>query len=796
MKIITLLCALCITTLSFSQNFIVKGKVTDNKNNPILGVNVAINTLQKGTTTNVRGEYELAIEDKKNLIIEFSYIGFNKQERKINSGNNKIVILNINLEPTFDSLDEVIISSSRNSEFLSEIPASITVVNSKNIAQLSQNTTNVSDILEATVPGLAVGTGTFSNWGQTLRGRSLLTMVDGIPQSTPLRNGQLEIKSFHPNDLKRVEVIKGATSIFGNGGDGGFINYITKTPNSLKKLEGTTDIWGTSNLAKTKDALGYGIYQSFTGNVDKLSYYISGSFEQTGNKYDAKGKPLLPTYGLDNTKIYSLFGKLVYQIDNRQSITFNGNMFKSSQESPFIPVAGSIVVNNQEGDYTLNAGYGVEGSIVGEKPTGTRLINSRLKYSLDAIFNGSTNFETDVYYQNAENIFFYSDKFENGGQSVINSEKFGIRPNFVSKINTGNDRLALSATYGIDLLRDKTNQGLLDGRLWVPNTVLWSSAYYAQTSLKIDKDWVIKAGFRYDNMNMNIADYNTLPYSPKSDGNFSSSVFVTGGKLKFNNASYNFGVRYIATKEFIPYISYSQGFSIADLGSVLRSATVDNINKIQLEPAVTNNYEFGFISNLHRVRLEAVGYFSTSNLGTSLVLNNETNNFVPSTKPQKIFGGEFSLDYQAIIDQLFIGTSYSYVEGVKYDDKAKTSLSFLGGDVISAPKWTAYATWKASDKISTTVRMVNLGDRDRFDPFLNAKNELEYSHTQVPVKGYTTVNLSVSYQINSRINTSLGINNLFNEYYLPARSQWSAPLKTFIMAGEGVNAKLSLAYSF
>ena len=796
MKFIILLFTVFSTTLSFSQNLIVKGTVTDDKNNPIKGANVVVKGLQNQTFTDISGEYELTIENENNSIIVFSHIGFNTQSLKVNRANKTTIILNIRLEPSFGQLDEVIISSSRNSEYLSEIPASITVVSAKKIAQLTQNTTNITDVLEATVPGLAVSTGTFSNWGQTLRGRSLLTMVDGIPQSTPLRNGQLEIKSFHPNDLKRVEVIKGATSIFGNGGDGGFINYITKVPNSVKKLEGTTNIWGTSNLAKSKDALGYGIHQSFTGSIDKLGYYVSGSFEQTANKYDAKGRPLLPTYALDNTKIYSVFGKMIYQIDTRQSITLNGNIFKSAQKSPFIPVAGSIVVNNKEGDFTVNAGYGIEGSIAGEKPTGTRLINSRLQYSYDGIFNGSTNFETDVYYQNTENIFFYSDKFENGGQSAINSEKFGIRPNFVSKINTGNDKLALSATYGIDLLRDKTNQGLLDGRLWVPNTVLWSSAYYAQTSLKIEKDWVLKAGFRYDNMNIDIADYSTLPYSPKSDGNFSSSVFVTGGKLKFNNASYNLGARYIAIKEFTPYISYSQGFSVADLGSVLRSATVDNINKIKLEPSVTNNYEFGFISNLSRFRLEAVGYFSTSNLGTSLVLNNETNNFVPSSKPQKIFGGEFSIDYQIITGKLFVGTSYSYVEGVKYDNKTKTSLSFLGGDVISAPKWTAYATWEPTEKISTTIRMVNLGDRDRFDPFLNSKNAWEYNHTEVPVKGYTTVNLSISYQINSKITTSLGINNLFNEYYLPARSQWSAPLKTFITAGEGANAKLSLAYSF
>lgn len=96
------------------------------------------------------------------------------------------------LKEDSESLSEVVVSASRRSEYLSEIPASITVVNQKQLTDLSNSTTNINEILEFTVPGLAVSTGTFSNWGQTLRGRSLLVMIDGVPQSTPLRNGQLE----------------------------------------------------------------------------------------------------------------------------------------------------------------------------------------------------------------------------------------------------------------------------------------------------------------------------------------------------------------------------------------------------------------------------------------------------------------------------------------------------------------------------------------------------------------------------------------------------------------------------
>ena len=794
MKIMTWAVALLLSYYAFPQSSI-KGKITDEANQPLIGATVYISELNKGNMTDLNGDYIIGDIEEGSWTVIVRMLGYQTQSKKITIAPNSTWNYDLVLQEDLNDLDEVVVSASRHSEYLSEIPASVTVVGLAKLEEFAQSTSNISEILEFTVPGLAASTGTFSNWGQTLRGRSLLVMVDGIPQSTPLRNGQLGIKSVNPNDISRVEVIKGATSIFGNGGNGGFINYITKNPASNKKIEGTTNIWGSANLAKTNDALGWGIHQSLKGNLNRFSYYVSGSLEQTGNKYDADGVPTLPTYGFDNTDIYSTFGKLEYLLTEQQKLTLSGNIYHSAQDSPFIPVAAEVEVFNENGDYTLVPGYGVKGTIVGEEPTGTTLVNGQLKYSLNNIFQGTTNFETDLYYQNTENVFFYSDKFENGGQSVINAKKYGIRPNFNTSFGSyGPTNITL--TYGVDLLKDKTNQGLLDGRLWVPNIDLMSWAPYAQSTIKLKNQWVLKAGLRYDDMNMDIVDYNTLPYSAKSDGNFSPSVAVEGGKLKFNNLAFNIGARYIEHQEFTPYISYSQGFSIADLGSILRSAVANNINDIQLEPAVTNNYEFGFISKFNNFQLEAVGYYSTSNLGTGVVFVDEINSFVPSKQPQRIYGGEVSIDYFSWDKKWQIGTSYSYVEGLTHSVGDENNLTYLGGDVIAAPKWTTYINWQPTEKLNTSLRMTNLGDRNRFDPFIDANDTWAYRHTQFPVSGYTLLNLSMAYQLKSNLSLSLGVNNILNEYYLPARSQWAAPLKTFTGVGEGANAKLGLRYNF
>lgn len=794
MRNLFLMFVLLISSNVFSQAKL-KGKVTDEANQPLPGVTVHIEALKLGTTTNSDGMYELNNLKEGTWNVSFQMIGLQTVVRDVKISTATAIEINVVLKEKFSNLDEIVVSASRNSEYLSEIPASISVIGLSQLKNFSKSTSNINEVLEFTVPGLANGSGTFSNWGQTMRGRSFLVMVDGIPQSTPLRNGLLDMKSVNPSDVSRVEVIKGATSIFGNGGNGGFINYITKDAGAQKPIEGSTNVWGTGNLAKTKDALGWGVYQSLKGSSKKLSYYASGSFEQTGNKYDADGVPILPTYGMDNTDIYSAFAKVNYKLSENQVLTLNGNLYKTAQKTPFIPVLAQVKVLDEAGNYLLTPAYGVEGSIPGEKPSGTKLINGRLKYDLNNIFSGTTNLETDVYYQKTKNVFFYSKSFQNGGQSVINAEKYGLRPNFNTKLNT-NSMVDVSFTYGLDLLRDKTNQGLLDGRLWVPDIDMVNWAPYLQSTVKLNNEWVVKAGMRYDNMRMDIDDYNTLPYSPKQDGNFNPSVAVKGGKMKFSNVAYNIGIRYIKYKEFIPYISYSQGFSIADLGSVLRSAVAKDINDINLKPAETNSYEFGFMSNFNNFRLEAVGYYSTSNLGTGVVFNDEINSFVPSKQPQNIFGGEVAVDVKVIENKLLLGFSYSYVEGFKYSITDRNDLSYLGGDVIAPPKTTAYVTWNPFKKLSTTMRMTSQGARARFNPYKDASGNWAYRHTEFPVEGYTLLNLSMDYQLQSNLSLSLGINNLLNKYYLPARSQWAAPLRTSSGVGEGANARLSVQYNF
>ncbi|PCH72382.1 MAG: TonB-dependent receptor [Flavobacteriaceae bacterium] len=789
--------SLCFALLAYTvhaQNNI-KGTVTDTQGVSIVGATISVSKYL-GTTTNFEGRYLLSNLKPQKYQVTIQSIGY-KTKRHTLLLSKEFTVLNIRLQDDLSQLDEVVISASRSSEKLSEIPTSITVVGTKKLASLLQATSNINEILEFAVPGLAPSTGTYSNWGQTLRGRQLLVMIDGVPQSTPLRNAKVGLKTINPFDIARVEVIKGATAIFGNGGDGGIVNYITKKPVKGTLVTGSTNVWGTGNLAKfNNDALGWGISQSLSGSKDNFSYYVSGNYEKTGDKYDADGDVLLPTYSLGNTTIKSGFAKLVYDFSDNQSLLVKVSHYQTRQKSPYVATIGGIEVFNADGDYKIIHGIGVlptdDNPMVGGG-TGITTTNAQLQHQLHGLFNNTTSLVTDVFHQKSKNIFFYSPNFEGGGQSVVNSEKFGIRPNFHSKFDF--EAGELSFTYGLDILKDKTNQGLLDGRLWVPNLDMFSYAPYMQSKFKFNDAWVVKVGVRYDDMNLEVVDFNSLPYSPKGDGNFNPSVAVEGGTLKFKNTAFNIGFRYIENDAFIPYVSYSQGFSLPDIGATLRRATANNVNDIDLQAVETNNFELGFLSLYEHVKFEAVGFYSTSNLGVGLKFNDEENRFEMAKNPQKIFGAEVSVDFTFLEDKLQFGGSYSYVEGLKHSADNPHELTYIGGDVISPPKVTAYVNVAVTEKFNTSLRLVLVGDRERFNVQEKAGN-FSYNYREVPVKSYSLLSFSANYAVQQNVTVSFAVNNMLNEFYLPARAQWASVLRTQSPAGEGANAKLGIAFKF
>ena len=683
-------------------------------------------------------------------------------------------------------IERIIVTGSRIAESIDEVPASITIITQKQIAQQLKVSSEIQSLLANLVPGMAPSTGTSSNSGQTLRGRAPLVMIDGVPQSTPLRNGALGIRTLDASVIERIEVIKGATSIYGNGAAGGIINYITKKANSDKALSGHASISSRFSAIEIEDSVGQRYEGGINGEVNNFNYVFNASYEKNGLQRDADGDILGLKYGLSDAVMQDYFAKLGYHFDQEKSLQFTYNYFQSKQDVDLIDQIGDRNIGEKTQAIPVPAGK----SVLGE-PQGPTNHNMMLKYVDDEVFT-QTGLMVDLYRQEVENIFFYSPTLANpaegysGGQSLINSEKKGLRVTFNTLVDFSFDNgNSLEATfiYGVDALNDVTSQPMVDGRVWVPEMDMESLAGFLQTKLIFNDDLVIKFGVRQEDIDLTVNDYSTLKLCKKID-QCSVPVNVTGDTLNYKATTYNIGVKYNALALFSPFISYSQGADISDTGRLLRTATVTDISLIRTEASIIDNYELGFSSDFEQVHFEFASYFSTSELGTTNKFDEATGVYMPVRAPQEIYGYEALINYD-INEAWAVNATYSWVEG-----KNTEADVYLGAKQISPPKATVNINWNPNNDISLALNYLYVGDRKRFDPV-----DGEYVGDQGPIDSYQIVNLSGNYDFANDWSVFIGVENLFNQDYYPTKSQ-GYTYGGYNIKGLGTTVNIGLNYQF
>lgn len=778
-----LLLFLSSAAFAHAQTSSISGTVKGPDGSAINFATVKLNSV-KTVATNSKGEFNFKSLTVGTYKLSVSNVGYQLYEENIILGDGETRSVSVVLNPGKSSfLKEIIITSRKKEQLKEDFTSAVTVVNTETIQALQSVNNNASDILAMTVPGLGMSSGSSSNWGQSLRGRQVLVLVDGVSQSTPLRNGSVDMRTIDPSVIERIEVIKGANSIYGNGAAGGIINYITKTNKNSEKIGFKTELASTGSVVNPNGTIGGRLNQSFFGNSGKFDYTFSGSYEQTGEVKDAEGDVVGPTYGLSNNKIYNAFTKLGYQINENQRLQLSYNFFSSLEETNLVEAMGS----RKDGIKT----QAVAGITPGNPP-GTRWNhNGLLKYSNDKLI-GQTSLTVNGYIQDFNTLFFYSTQFENGGQSTIQSSKKGIRADLNTPLISRNNLVA-DVTYGLDLLNDATSQPLLDGRTWVPKMDMLSKAPFLQLQSTLFNDFVFNGGLRYENINIGVEDYTTLkPYNAQAN-TFGTSMDVKGGDITYKNLVFNSGLRYNRFDFFKPYVNFSQGFSVADLGLLLRAARVDDIAKIQTEPVIINNYEAGFASEFKAFRFEASAYISKSKLGSSFI--EENGFYVITRQPERVHGFELAADLIAS-KNLTLGASYSYVEGKRdgnnngeFNDVEDT---YLGGERITPPKYTAYFNYRPGPKWNIRTDFIASGARERFA--INEATGL-YRTYEGKVDSYEIINLSSSYKMNRSTILKLGIENLLNADYFPSRSLWPS-INQYYIKGRGMSFTLGIAAQF
>ncbi|MGN6178490.1 MAG: TonB-dependent receptor plug domain-containing protein, partial [Mucilaginibacter sp.] len=208
---------------------IVTGIVTNSKGEPLVGVSVALQGTNIGTSTDSKGRYSINVP--ANGLLIFSYVGFITQEISLNNRTE----LNIVLKEEATKLNEVVVTALGIKREARSLGYSTGVVNTDQIT--TDRATNVGNSLVGKVAGVNVSAPTSGPGGSAkirIRGQSSfggdnspLIIVNGIPiNNTSISAGYKNsdnptggssdggdgLQSINPDDIESMTVLKGAAA--------------------------------------------------------------------------------------------------------------------------------------------------------------------------------------------------------------------------------------------------------------------------------------------------------------------------------------------------------------------------------------------------------------------------------------------------------------------------------------------------------------------------------------------------------------------------------------------------------
>ncbi|WP_136487123.1 TonB-dependent receptor [Vibrio sp. H11] len=673
-----------------------------------------------------------------------------------------------------EEADMVVIASSRTDSIKSKSPQVVTVISREQIEQQLTITTDSSQVLSNLLPGYSPNTQKLNNSSQTFRGRSVLYMIDGVPQSNPLREGSRSAHTIDLSMVERIEVIHGASAIHGLGATGGIINFITKSNSSAQPLKQHVSIQATSATENiSSDTTSYKLNYQAQGATEQFDYLIGLSGETQGVYLDGNGDYVgAATVRGDimDSQSYDAFAKFGYWIDDERDIQFSFNRYQLKGQKNFMGVSG----DRDNGVATSS----VKATPVGKAPY-NQVNTVNLVYTDRDLAGMKLNVQT--FYQDFTGRYgaTTSSSFQDPStaetiydQSQNESEKIGAKL-LLSKGGLLDD--TLKVTTGLDLLRDTTSQKLiLTNRSYVPETTYKNYAPFVQLELSPIERLTIQAGARYEKAELDVADYTTVAAR--------NGVSVNGGTPKFSDTVYNAGAVFDLTPDVSVFANYSQGFGMPDVGRVLRGVNTPDQNVddlIDLSPIVTDNYEGGLRVNKESFDFEISYYESNSDLGSRI----EENNGLYTVKREKkeIHGLETSLAVR-INPKHTVNAGYSYIQGKSdTDGDGSVDTKLTGADIPPnrlRVAWTAH--W--NDTVSSMLQANHAFDRS-FDD-----DELEF-------EGYTLVDASLGYALPVG-KVTMSVANLFDEDYFTYYSQSAYKNDDFYFKGRGRTVTLAYALNF
>lgn len=670
---------------------------------------------------------------------------------------------------------DVTVSATRMNDPLKTVAQSVTIVTKEELADQTTITQsrNLGELLPKLVPGLALNNGSTDNFGQNIRGREVLILIDGVPQYSSINIGR-DFNTIDPAAIEKIEVIRGSTAIYGNGASGGLVNIITKQ--AIKgKTTMNTDV--SANMALSHPGASYGgsVTQGIMGGAGPFDFTLTGTYSRIGGQFDAEGDRTMPGYqnftgSLADSNLANVHGKIGFEF-GRQRLQLSHNFHHVRQDTDYIfdPSVDATCPNpfDPTSACVRTKARLLPGLSLSDRPKQTNYVTS-LDYTFKELWGSTVT--AQLYHRGVRALFppydlriFSPDLPLSSGRT--SSDTYGGRFQVVTPLALAwKPRLLYGVDYSFE--RSSANGLIFNGNVYDASggrvfqkvgedrgtdfVHQHNLGLFTQAEVRPTEWLILRGGVRHERKRIRVSD-EFFGIDPVS--------ISTGGIADYDATVFNGGVTVVVMDPVSLFFNFSQGFSTPNL-TAIRAAG----GRGDFQPIRTNNYELGARGDWGRLQTSAAIFYNTSELATFFDPLTQSN----ARAPQRRWGLEFTADVQPL-DGLRAGTTVSYVQGQIDPD---LDGNFQAMDSINIPpvKITGYVEHLTSPRFNwrNRVQVLYSGPRTAaFNAWLGSGGAVG---ERFPVESFVVVDLISTIKAGPGT-FRFAVENLLNNQYFAPQTQ-------------------------
>ena len=742
-KLLTTLFLFTIIFTASSQTLLRGTVVTGNETAlPLEGASVYISQINKTTTTDKNGRFQISGLGRGHYSLQVSFLGFETEVEELTVEDEREITINIELSAQPYTINEVVVSAAYEKPQQEET-FKIDAIPKEQL--IGQGGMSVMDIIPR-LPGVdAVTTGPLVS-RPVIRGLSsnrVLTVVDGIRFETQQWDDEHGI-GINELGLDHIEVVKGPASLlYGPEAMGGIVRFVEEKPAEVGTSAADLEAVAYSNNRGGRAEFGY---KTATENLNwgvsalgKLlsDYFYDGFDFRVPNtrllEYGAKGFMGI-TRPWGNTKLSYTFNQAYYGI-------LDGKDIVKDENGQLI----NIDVNEKEKfPFEIEAPY-------------HGVVDHRI-ISKSTFLAGNSTVKATLGYQN--------------NHRTENEELEGNKKGY-----TYLDMILKSYTYDVKWLLPKmghfstivgsqgmhktnTNGGKGTTQL-IPDATIGDLGLFGVSRFEIDK-LNLSLGARYDHRNLQTEESN--------DGTVEQPAINRG----YDNLSYSFGVAYEPFRHVILRGSVASGYRSPNLNELMSNGV-----KLESQRYEVGNPDFKKETNREldasifyegkEFSVEASGFYNTINdfinivpTGDEVTSNLDPNETVPLFEYRQndalIYGGELMLNiHPSAVSWGHLETSISTLKGTNTETDAYLYQ-------MPPTKWNndLYVSWDHVGQLHDWT--LNIGTNTSFEQTQVSPDEME-------TPGYTLLHLGLDTHY-KKMEFFLNATNLLDERYLNHMSRF------------------------